>query len=376
MRKPPIVLFVVLVLMATGCFEEPIREQVHLTMLGGEAAVVTTVLEISPPEIAGSNAALAARLDEARAEMDGGWDRWRPLYDRLDADAESYRLERIRGMAQRSIYSALVPSFSAVEGFLASQGLAPAVFVDGQIHRLELSPTGGTQASWSQRQLVERTLNDWSVIVADYLESSIELWGYLDDHPERATACFCQLFDSHGTGSGPLDPEEEKLVTALSDAMQRVADVLMVPDGWDYSPNELSRLAYDPFPTRLTVSVAGQILDSEGFVQTDGALERPPVDLWQALISLEGRWLTPDPVTAAVTPNAMLPEIDAAAFASLPRWASTSPSASEVADALASGLTPLDLHTVRWTTAGLELVDLEAGDPRRFLTAAEAGLPR
>ncbi len=375
-RAPTITSILVLSLATTACFEEPIRERIHLTMLGGEATVLTTVLEISPPGFAGTNTELAGRLDDARAELDGGWDRWRPLYDRLEPAAESYRLERVDGLARRAVYSAVVPDFGRVERFFGSEGLSSVLVVDGPIHELQLYPAGGTRATWSQQQEVERAMDGWSAAVAEYLAASIQLWAYLESRPDRAVPCFSHLFDSHGPDSGPLTEVEEGLVQNAKDTMETVADALMVPDGAAYSPNELSRLVYDPFPTRLTVSIRGRILDVAGFREGDGFVERLPVDLWQALVSLEGRWLSPDPVTAAVLPDAELPEIDPVAFAGLPRWHSEPPGAAEVADGLTAQLVPPDVCAIQWTSTSVGIADLEEGDPRRWIEAAEAVIPR
>ncbi len=293
MRAPVTASILVLTVAMTACFEEPIRERVHLTMLGGQATVLTTVLDVSPPQFAGSNSELAGRLDDARADLDSGWDRWRPLYDRLEPAAESYRLERVDGLARRAVYSAVVATFEPVERFLGSEGLSGVLAVDGPVHELQLFPEGGTRATWTQQQEVERALESWAAAVAEYLTASIDLWAYLESRPDRAVPCFSHLFDSHGPDSGPLTDIESGLVDDAKSSMETVADALMVPDGAAYSPNELSRLVYDPFPTRLTVSTRGPILQVEGFRQNGGFLERPPVDLWQALISLEGRWLSP-----------------------------------------------------------------------------------
>ena len=376
MGAPKIAAILVLSAATTACFEEPIRERVHLTMLGGQATVLTTILEISPPEVAGSNVQLSRRLDDARAELDSGWDRWRPLYDRLEPTADSYRLERVEGLARRAVYSAVVPDFDRVERFFETEGLSTVLVVEGPVHELQFYPSGGTRATWSQQQDVERALDVWSTVVAEYLAASIRLWAYLESRPDRAVPCFSHLFDSHGSDSGPLIDDEEELVLDAKETMEKVADALIVADGAAYSLNELSRLVYDPFPTRLTVSFRGHTLSVIGFHEPGPFVERPPVDLWQALVSLEGRWLSPDPVTAAVLPDAQLPEVDPVAFAALPRWYSTPPGPAEVADGLTAGLVPPDVYAVRWTTTADGIFDIEDGDPRRLIDAAEAVVPR
>ena len=55
---------------------------------------------------------------------------------------------------------------------------------------------------------------------------------------------------------------------------------------------------FDPFPARLTITVDGQVLESQGFLAEPRFFERANVDAWNALKSLEGRWISPDLVTA------------------------------------------------------------------------------
>jgi len=82
----------------------------------------------------------------------------------------------------------------------------------------------------------------------------------------------------------------------------------LVPEGESFSMNELTRLVFDPFPARLTVSVDGRVLQSDGWIAESGFFERPAVDAWNALVSLEGRWLSPDLVTALASPAPEDPE--------------------------------------------------------------------
>jgi hypothetical protein len=119
------------------------------------------------------------------------------------------------------------------------------------------------------------------------------------------------------------------------------------------------------------------LISHEGWIQGDGYLERPPVDLWRALETLEGRWLSPDLVTAMVAPvpEHLQPDPDPVDFASRPRWFAHAPSPTDVADAIRAELVPLELHTLRWRPAlpdgPEELKDL----PRWYLSQAEATLP-
>jgi hypothetical protein len=367
----------VTVLTALGCFEEPVREHVHLTLLGGEVVVVTTVQDVASPDVAGSNQRLADRLDEARTEIERGWDRWRPLYDTLEPIADRSTVERVDGLARRAVYSGAVTEFRPVERFLDSVGMTATLAGEPRLLELQLSPSGSPPATWNERQEVERRIDDWSAVVAAYLGGAVTLYEYLDQRPDRAVACLSHVLDSHAAESGPLDEREEELVSALKERIEAVSEVLLVGSDDPYSLNELSRRAFDPFPARLTVSVAGEPVEVEGFVERDGYLERPAVDLWTALASLEGRWIAPDLVTAMIAPvpGALQPQPDPEAFAALDRRYAPAPDPSEVASALRSGLIAPDLHRVRWRPSVPNPDDLEIDDPRQLLDKAVAGMP-
>jgi len=215
------------------------------------------------------------------------------------------------------------------------------------------------------------------VTVADYLAGAAALYQHLDRRPDRAVPCLSHLFDRDGPEPAPLDEGEEELVARLKVSIQAVATILEVDSGEAYTLNELSRLAFDPFPVRLTVAVRGTPVTVEGFVEGDGFLERPAVDLWRALASLEGRWLSPDLVTAMIAPGPQdrQPEPVPEDFATIARRWTKAPQPSEVAAALRTELVPLELHRVLWQSTAAEVVGLEDEDPWHLLDAALADLP-
>jgi hypothetical protein len=367
---------------AAACFEEPVREHLHLTLIGDQAVVVTTVQEIAGPEAAESNPQLAARLDERRTAIERGWDRWRPLFDELQPGIERTTLEKEGGVAWRAVYSAATTDFDAVARLLASQGL-DAILDHDQIddhsseHELRLYPVGSPPATSNELREVERRLDEWSVTVAEYLAEAVALYEHFERRPDRAVPCLSHLFDRHGPEPAALDKGEEELVARLKDRIQAVARVLQVDSGEAYTLNELSRLAFDPFPARLTIAVRGEPVVVEGFVEGDGFLERPAVDLWRALAGLEGRWLEPDLVTAMIAPGPQdrQPEPVPEDFATIARRWTKAPQPSEVAAALRAELVPVELQRVRWHSTAAEVVDLESEDPWHLLDAALADLP-
>lgn len=369
-------------LAAVACFEEPVREHLHLTVIADEAFVVTTVQEVAAPVVAERNPQLAGRLEDARAALERGFDRWRPLYDELQPAVERTTLEKIEGVARRAVYSAAVTDFERVSDLLSSQGLDAVLDhrrLDDELveHELRLYAVGSPPATSSERQEVERRLDEWSAAVAEYLAAAGILYEHLARRPDRAVPCLSHLFDRHGPEPADLTPVEEELVGRLKDRIQAVAGVLEVGDGEAYTLNERSRLAFDPFPARLTVAVRGALVEVDGLAEGDGFLERPAVDLWRALASLEGRWLAPDLVTAMIAPvpHEQQPEPDPEAFAALPRRFRPAPSPAEVAAALRAALVPAEQQIVRWRSTPGDLAWLEGSNPTVVLDAAQADLP-
>ena len=189
------------------------------------------------------------------------------------------------------------------------------------------------------------------------------------------------IFDKHEDNgvTGPLRPIEEKLVKRVGETMEEVAMALLVEDDEAFSLNELSRLVYDPFPARLTVAVEVAVLDSVGFITGAGFFERPAVDVWNALKALEGRWISPDLVTAgaAPAPEDRQPDPDVLFLASQPRHYSEPPTSGEVEAAILTELVPEELLELRWRNAprsGRQL-DLPSDNWLEVMAAAEANLP-
>jgi len=358
MRRLRTALIFALCLPLVGCFEEPVREHLHLYFTAGAEIVVTAVQHVAGPDRGRNNVELEDRKDSARGELEGGLDRWSRRFELLRPLAEHLSLERVEGEVRRSVHSAVLASFDEAVRVLEADGLTGSLAVVDGVAELELFPTGGSRASYTQRQDAERLLNEWSAVLAAYFGAIVDLYAYLDEAPDRAVPCFAHIFDKHeGLGNiGLLGPIEERLVVKVKEAIEEVAFALIVPTGEAYSLNGLTRLVYDPFPARLTVVVGGAVLEADGFIQHGDFLERPPVDAWQALASLDGRWAAPNLVTATVipAPEDRQPDPDPIALAALPRHYFSPPTAAEVESALLSQLVPEEFHRVRWRVSGAE----------------------
>jgi len=381
MRRIRALLIAILCLPLTACFEEPVREHLHLTILTDGAVVATVVQQVAPSERANNNPQLADRLEASRASLEQKLDPWSQRFARLTPLAEHQSIEFSEGEVRRAIQSAVFESFDEAVRLVEADGLTGTLADTGREMELSLFPTGGSRATYSQRQGMDRRLRRWSSDLAQYLGAVIVLYDHLDLNPGRAVPCLAHVFDKHeGLGdTGPLTPLEEELVVQVKEAMERVADALLVPDDEAFSLNELSRLVYDPFPARLTVSVDAEILDAAGFATTAGCFERPSVHVWNALRALEGRWVAPDLVTAAAAPvpDDQQPDPDILLLASMPRRYSSPPTSGEVEAAILAELIPEELLQLRWRKGGhpTEELDFESDDWLAVMAAAEANLP-
>ena len=372
-------LILFLCLPLTACFEEPVREHLHLTLRGSGPVIVTVVQEVTPSGRTGDNPVLNDRLEESRDTIDHNLDPWSQRFALLESLAEHISVERVDGELRRSIHSAVLPSFDGVLEMVEADGLTGSLtVVDGRAE-LELFPTGGSRASYTQRQDADRLLGEWSAMLAVYFETVADLYSYLDEQPDRAVPCFAHVFDKHEElgNIGPLEPVEENLVVRVTDAMEEVAFALMVPSGQAFSLNELTRLVYDPFPARLTITVAGDALGSEGFEAGADFFERPPVDAWNALRSLEGRWIVPDLVTAAAAPapDDRQPDPDVLAFASIPRRYFPPPDAAEVESAIVAGLVPEEMLRLVWRPPAADGTEAGSVDWLAVMAKAETSVP-
>jgi hypothetical protein len=381
MRGIRITAIALLCLPLTACFEEPVQEHLHFSFGADGSVVATVVQEVASSEMARHNPQLTDRLEASRADLKQQLDPWSQRFARLTPLAEHQSLELSQGEVRRAIRSAAFASFGEAVQLVEGDGLTGSFAEIGHTAELSLFPTGGSRATSAQRQGMDRRLQQWSVELAEYFSSVIDLYTHLEHHPDRAVPCLAHVFEKHeGLGeTGPLSQLEERLVARTKESMEAVAEALMVPEDAAYSLNELSRLVYDPFPARLTITVDADVFEVVGFVPGAGFFERPAVDVWNALKALEGRWIVPDLVTAAAAPvpDDQQPDPDVLLLASQPRRFSTAPTSREIDSAILAELIPEKLLQLRWRSAG-EKIEARYNNADEWLdamAAAEATVP-
>jgi hypothetical protein len=343
-----------LALLGTSCFEPPVSESLLLEFLPEGLVAVTVRLKIREPHQ--SNAAVERRIEETRRAAVEGSDDWSRRFAAFAAPLERGSWEKLDGRLTEISRSATTEDPEALTRFFADTGVAVAWHREDSYAELNVYPPPSGNATREERQAVARALSSWSALVADHLQRVTEMWTYIEEHPDRARPCLARILwpsvtDDDVEATGEVTSAEAQIIERVNDAMSDVSGILQVAKGEAYSLDEMSRHVYDPFPAPIEVALPGAAEDVEGFTLDGNRLRAGGTSLWQALRGLEGRWLTPDPMLAAVEfdlHGAPDRRFDLDAFVARPRRHGPAPSADQVRAALIEKLEAPTRYRARW----------------------------
>lgn len=344
----------------SSCFEDPVEQQLTVELLPGRHAIITVRVAIHDAGQTGSP--LVKRLDEVRRQLLEGGDDWTPRFAAAAPVAERFGWEKQLGDLHTAVHSAMVDRPESLERFLADTGVGVTWTEDEARGELTFFPSSPARASAKELATMQTALANWSREISSYTAATQALYRYLERRPGRAEACLGRLLredlaDGRAALLPATNPEEDRLLDSVHDAMGRVAEVLLVPDGEAESLQELSHRVYDPFPAAITVRLPAPAVEVEGFIGAQKAkrvLRIPRAGLWEALGRLRGRWLAPDPLLLDIAhqqdPGTPL---DLGTVLAVPRRAGA-PSAGEVERALVLELAPKPSYRADWSTVGLK----------------------
>ncbi len=339
------------VLLLASCFDPPIRQTAHLELLPEGGVRIRVTMEISDDQ---ETEAVGERVDTLRRALAEGWDEWTPRFEAVGPESERTVWEKEEGALTRFERSAVLADPAALTDFFADSGLGVFYGLREDTAELGIYPGSSYRANRRQRRLVEKALDEWVERLQAYLESAGRLYDYLDGRPGRAAVCFAHLLDDLVDSStmerlGEQTEEEEEMLGELGEAMAEVWEILLVEPGEAYSLNELSQLVYDPFPSRITVRLPAPALEVEGFLEgPDGLLSAGGTGLWEALETLEGRWIRPDPLLLYVRNTRLEEEIDVEELAARPRAVARPLFGAEIRQSIEDGLEPRPAYRVTW----------------------------
>jgi hypothetical protein len=330
--------------LAGACSQLPVTEDVVIEFREASDEVVVTAqtsFDLKPP-----NEAMRRRAETARAAAAANTDPWAVRFARLRPISDSTSMQRDHGVLERVTRSVTIAPEDLQLVFADTNITVRTARGDGW-REVSFYPGSGGRATREQQREFNDELDAWSISIGRYFRSMREVYSYLDRRPQRAQYIFAAIIDERGPDdSDPVVLEEEQpMVDEVRASMTAIAERMDATEGRAMTFSEEADLMFNPFPARLTVKVPGTILSREGFkssTEKEVVVER--VDLLAALASLEGKWLTPDPLALMLREEAP----NAAQLAAVERHAETSVASSDVARYVRSQLERSRSYSVRW----------------------------
>ncbi|HYC62548.1 MAG TPA: hypothetical protein VEK79_23560 [Thermoanaerobaculia bacterium] len=329
----------VLLLLTAACARPPVAEDVSIEIEANDRVRVESQTTFNDAD-AKTPAALA-KIDAARFAAQHGTDGWSARFARVTAEDESLTVEKHRGKISRVMRVVRIPT-SDLQNVFADTNITVNLLNGEGWRELAFYPGGSMRATREQRQHFESALTSWSAAAARYYTAIDRLYFYLNANPRRAPDLFADLLGESDGITGPAVLEEEApLVDAVKDAMEEIATRMDQQQDDAATFAEEADLIYNPFPARMTVRVPGEVVSSAGFTK-DLVIE--PVNLFEAIKALEGRWISPDPLAGLLRDD----EVKSSIMAWQPRRSTQVLSAADVANALREQLQRPESYQVRW----------------------------
>jgi hypothetical protein len=335
---------VAVVFLAAACARAPVTDEVTVELVrGSEVAVVTAATYY---DLKAANAAAISRIESARAAAVSSTDPWSYRFGRVTPEVETVTFRKNRGALESVVRSVRIPSTDLQQVF-SDTNITVHVLHGAGWSELSFYPGTNSRATRQQQVELNTALTAWSAAVARYYTAVDHLYSYLNANPQRAPYVFDFILGEKGSdGAEPVVLEEEQpFVDEVRTAMEEIAARMDDDEGHADTLAEEADLVYNPFPGRMTITLPGEILSSEGFTKTkEGTTVVEPVDLFTALAALEGRWVEPDPLVALLREQ----QTTGAQMAALVRRSTPFVPATDVAEAIREKLVRPKTYTVRW----------------------------
>jgi len=290
--------------LATGCWDAPVREALELEVLADGSARATLVVELDPARryAAESEAPLRRRLERKARDLEDGSDPWLARFEVERCPRQGGAWLRDEGELVEFRRSMQCEDLAAAAEVLSGAGVAADVTVSGDEVELAIVPLGAGVATRAERERALAELERWSAQLERYLAAVFALAARAAERPDLARDLWIAGFGgSAGEPSRALPDAEAELARALDEATGDVAGVLRARAGEAETADELARRVFDPLPARLTVTLPLEPFAVEGFERRgEGRFAAPEKSLYAAFARLSGRWLAADPLVALV----------------------------------------------------------------------------
>ncbi|HXI01989.1 MAG TPA: hypothetical protein VNI57_02325 [Candidatus Saccharimonadales bacterium] len=350
------------VLFLAGCFDAPLEHRLDIYFHGDGSVEVSALTRVTQSWRDHPESRVADRIDAERDAILHGEDLWSRAVRAMAPAKERIAYDYEKGALVVYHRQGISEDPRSIEKLFTVADMTASLERENRTLTLEIAPDGASRATMRQRREVAEALESFSGSAADYLGKLAALYRYLETAPDRSGPAIAALLDYDPPAlEGAAEPgaEERRLVGDVKKASESLMEILTVKEDEAYTVDEMSRLVYDPFPAPVVIEITGEVIERAGFDGPgSGPFESPRVSLWDALESLEGRWVTPLPAVAQVealrkadeseTPD---DEAQARLYESLvaaPRRAGEVPDAGEVRAALEEALRTPDDYRLKW----------------------------
>jgi hypothetical protein len=331
-------------LLAVSCGQFPVTDEVSIEFNKEDSSVLVTAettFDLNP-----TNDEMRVRVENARAAAQSGNDPWSLRFSRLTPESERLTTQKNRGVLERVTRAVRIQDEDLQRIFADTNVTVDVIHGQGW-RELRFYPGTSSRATREQQRRFASELSAWSGAVARYFAAVHRLYAYMNKSPGRARYLFAAVMSEKGEdGSDPVVTEEEQpFVDDVAKAMDDIATRLDEHEGRAATFAEETDLVLNPFPARISVTVPGDILSTEGFAtRKDRTLVIEPVDLFASIAALEGKWITPDPLAAMLREQA--PTADE--LAAMPHRSTAFIPAADVAEAIRDQLARPKSYAVRW----------------------------
>lgn len=334
-----------LLFLAAACSRLPVTDQVTIEPSKYDDTMTVTVTTAFL--LHAQDDRIRNEVETARAAAMSGTDAWSIRFARLTTPYEErHTMEKARGVLERVTRAARIPS-DDLQHLLSDTGITVDVLRGEGWRELRLIPPSTGRATREQREQFETTLDVWSRSVTRYFTAMHHLYRYLDANPHRAQVMFAALLEEMGPDDLPivvLETEEQPLLDAVAHSMDEIGERMDAEEARSMLFAEQADLVFNPFPGRVLIRAPSDVLDSEGFVRKANEVTIEPIDLFESLAGLEGKWISPDPLAALLREE----NVTSDQLARTRRSSTAIVSTSEVKRAIREQLVRPKMYSVRW----------------------------
>jgi hypothetical protein len=269
----------------------------------------------------------------ARDAAIAGVDPWAVRLARVNAEFERTTFEKTRGTLDRVVHTIRIPRRDLQQIF-ADTSITVHLTSADSFGELTFFPGTSTRASREQQEHFNEALTRWSAAAARYYDAVHRLYSYMDANPDRVYALYEAILAPPDVLLPALFEEEQPYVDQLLRTMDELAERMDQEERDALLYAEAADLIFNPFPARVTVNVPGDVKP----------LVIEPIDLFEKLKTLEGRWISPDPLLAFMREETVTPD----GLARMPRRSTFGVRASDIEAAVREQFSRPDTYSIRW----------------------------